>query len=74
MSLYFFRSGIKPFRFLLMLISLITMAVTVASAAEYHNNKSLAKYLKSLTEQSPDLVRVDSIAQSTTKRKVWLVG
>jgi len=74
MSLHFFRVGVKPFRFLLMLISIITMVVTVASAAEYHNNKSLAKLLKSLTEQSPDLVRVDNIAQFIDgKRKVWLV-
>lgn len=49
------------------------MAVKVAPAAEYHNNKSLAKLLASLAEQNPDLVRVAGIARSIGKRKVWLV-
>lgn len=73
MSLYFFRSGIKPLVFLFALISLLTMAVKVAPAAEYHNNKSLARHLASLAEQNPDLVRVAGIARSIGKRKVWLV-
>jgi len=73
MSLYFFRSGIKPFVFLFAFISLLTMDVKVAPAADYHNNKSLAKLLASLAEQNSDLVRVDSIARSTGKCKIWLV-
>lgn len=73
MSLYFFRSGIKPFVFLFALISLLTMAVKVAPAAEYHNKKSLAKLLASLAEQNPDLVRIAGIARSMGKRKVWLI-
>jgi len=73
MSLNVFRCGVRPFRFLLILISLITIVVTVAPATEYHNNKSLGRQLLSLAEQNPDLVRIDSIAQSTGKRKVWLV-
>jgi len=73
MYLHFFQFGVKPFRFLLALISLITMVVTVAPAAEYQNYKSLARHLISLAEQNPDLVRVDSVARSIGKRKVWLV-
>ena len=49
------------------------MPVTAAPAAEYHNNKSLAKLLASLAEQNPDLVRADGIARSIGKHKVWLV-
>ncbi len=73
MSLHFFRFAIKPFVFLFALISLLTMAVKVAPAAEYHNNKSLARHLASLAEQNPDLVRVAGIARSIGKRKIWLV-
>ena len=73
MSLHFFRFGIKPLVFLFALISLLTMAVKVAPAAEYHNNKSLARHLASLAEQNPDLVRVAGIARSIGKRKVWLI-
>jgi len=73
MSLYFFRSGIKPFVFLFAFISLLTMAAQVAPAADYHNNKSLAKLLASLAEQNSDLVRVAGIARSTGKCKIWLV-
>ncbi len=49
------------------------MIVTVAPAAEYHNNKSLSRLLASLAEQYPELVRLDDIARSIGKRKVWLV-
>ena len=73
MYLHFFRSGIKPFVFLFAVISLLTMAAKVAPAAEYQNYKSLARHLISLAEQNPDLVRVDSVARSIGKRKVWLV-
>ncbi|MFB0552370.1 MAG: M14 family metallopeptidase [Phycisphaerae bacterium] len=73
MSLYFFRSGIKLFFFLFALISLLTMAAQIAPAAEYHNNKSLTKLLASLAEQNPELVRLDNIARSIGKRRVWLV-
>jgi len=73
MSLYFFRFGLKSFVFVFTLISLFTMTAKVAPAAEYHNNKSLAKQLVSLAEQNPDFVRVDGIARSIGKRRVWLV-
>jgi len=73
MSLHFFRFAIKPLVFLFAFISLLTMAVKVAPAADYHNNKSLARHLASLAEQNPDLVRVDGIARSIGKRRVWLV-
>jgi len=73
MYLYFFRSGIKPFVFLFVFIILLTMAAQVAPAAEYHNNKSLSRLLTSLAEQNPELMRLDGIARSMGKRKVWLV-
>jgi hypothetical protein len=73
MSLHVFRFGIKPLVFLFAFISLLTMAVKVAPAAEYHNNKSLSRHLASLAEQNPELVRVDGIARSIAKRRVWLV-
>jgi hypothetical protein len=73
MSLHVFRFGIKPLVFLFAIISLLTMAAKAAPAAEYHNNKSLARHLASLAEQNPDLVRVAGIARSIGKRRVWLV-
>ncbi len=73
MSLHFFRSGIKPLFFLFAFISLLTLAVTVAPAAEYYNNRSLSRLLAYLAEQNPELVRVAGIARSIGKRKVWLV-
>jgi hypothetical protein len=73
MSLHFFRFGIKPLVFLFSLISLLTMAAQIAPAAEYHNNKSLTRLLTSLAELNPELVRLDGIARSIGKRKVWLV-
>jgi hypothetical protein len=44
-----------------------------ARSAGYYDYKSLGRRLASLTKQHPDLVRMDSIAQSMEKRKVWLV-
>ncbi len=55
----------------IVVISIITIAV--ADAAQYYDNKYLSRRLASLAEQSPDLVRVDAIARSTGKRRVWLV-
>ena len=49
------------------------MASQITPAAEYHNNKSLSRLLTSLVEQNPELVRLDGIARSRGKRKVWLV-
>lgn len=51
------------------------MAIQVGAArpATYYDYKSLRKRLVSLAKQEPNLVRVDSIAQSIDKRKVWVV-
>ena len=73
MLLSVFRLRARPLRFLLILISIITIVVAVTDAAQYYDNKSLSRHLASLAEQNPDLVRVSSIAQSTGKRRVWLV-
>ncbi len=73
MSLYFFRSGIRPLAFFFVFVILLTTAAQIAPAADYHNNKSLSRLLTSLAEQNPELVRLDGIARSIGKRKVWLV-
>jgi hypothetical protein len=64
---------VKPFRFLLLIISLLMLKVTVARAAEYYDNRSLRRHLASLAKREPNLVRVDSIARSMGGRKVWTV-
>ena len=73
MSLNVFRPVVRPFWFLLMNIALIMMGHTVAQAAQYYDNKSLGKHLVSLAEQRSDLLRVDSIARSIGRRRIWLV-
>lgn len=56
-------------------VTIILLAIQVGAArpATYYNYKSLRKRLVSLARQEPNLVRVDSIAQSIDKRKVWVV-
>jgi hypothetical protein len=49
------------------------MSLPIAHSAEYYDNKSLSRRLASLAGENPNLVRVDSIARSMRKRKVWLV-
>jgi len=74
MSLNAFRPGAKPFCFVLFGVTLLSMSLTIASGAEYYyDNKSLGRCLASLAEENPGLLRVNSIAQSMRKRKVWLV-
>ncbi len=73
MSLKIFRLKMKPYWFLLVTISLLTIQTGTARPATYYDYKSLRKHLVSLAKQDPDLVRVDSIAQSIDKRKVWVV-
>jgi len=63
----------KPYWFLLVTISLLTIQTGTASPATYYDYKSLRKYLVFLSKQDPNLVRIDSIAQSIDKRKVWVV-
>jgi hypothetical protein len=54
-------------------IVLIMMGHTVTQATEYYDNKSLGKHLVSLAEQNSDLLRIDSIARSIGRCRVWLI-
>ncbi len=72
MSLTIIQLKMKPYWFLLVTISLLTIQTGTARPAMYYDYKSLRKYLVSLAKQDPNLVRVDSIAQSIDKRKVWV--
>ncbi len=67
------RLGARPLWFLFISIVLFTMGSSVVCAAEYYNDKSLARRLASLAERNPDLVRVESLALSQGQRKVWLI-
>ena len=73
MSLDFFRLPIRQFCFVLIGVTLLSIKLPLACGDDYYDNKSLGRRLTSLAEGNPNLVRVDSIAQSMRKRKVWLV-
>jgi hypothetical protein len=73
MSLYIFRLLIRPFCFIFIGFILLSAYLPLAHSAEYYDNKSLGRCLASLAEENPGLVRVDSIAQSMHKHRVWLV-
>jgi hypothetical protein len=73
MSLSIFRLSARQFCFVLIGVTLPTIGLPFARGAEYYDNKSLSRRLTSLAEQNSALVRVDSIAQSTRRHKVWLV-
>jgi hypothetical protein len=73
MSLNIFRPSVVPFCFVLFGVTLLSMSLTIARGAEYYDNKSLGRQLTSVAEENPGIVRVDSIARSMRKRKVWLV-
>jgi hypothetical protein len=73
MSLKVFRPSVRPFCFVLFGVTLLALGLPPASGAEYYDNKSLSRRLLSLVERNPSLVRVDSIALSMRKRKVWLI-
>jgi len=72
MSLSVFRPGVGPIFSVLIGVTLI-MGLPLVRATEYYDNKSLGRRLSSLAEGNPGLVRVDSIALSIGKRKVWLI-
>ncbi|MHC4584557.1 MAG: M14 family zinc carboxypeptidase, partial [Planctomycetota bacterium] len=72
MSLAIIQQKMKPYWFMLVTISLLTIQTGTARPATYYDYKSLRKHLVSLAKQDPNLVRVDSIAQSIDKRKVWI--
>jgi hypothetical protein len=73
MPLNIFRLRAGPFCFMLIGVTLLSMSLPLARGAGYYDNKSLGRRLESLAEGNPSLVRVDSIAQSISKHKVWLV-
>ena len=73
MSLKVIQLRTKPYWFSLVTIILLAIQVGAARPATYYDYKSLRKHLVSLARQEPNLVRVDSIAQSIDKRKVWVV-
>jgi len=73
MSLKVVRLSVRPFCFVLIGVTLLAVGLPLARGAEYYDNKSLGRRLTSLAEQNSALVRVETIAQSIGKRKVWLV-
>ena len=73
MSLNFFRSSVRTFCFLQIVVTILFLSVPLACGAGYYDNKSLGRRLSILAEENPSLVRLDSIARSMRKRKVWLV-
>jgi hypothetical protein len=72
MSLKFSQLKMKPYWFLLLIISLL-VHVQNARSATYYDYQSLRKQLVSLAKQDPNLVSIESIAKSIEKRKVWVV-
>ena len=72
MSLKIFQLKVKSYIFMLVTISLLTIQTGTARPVTYSDYKALKKDLVSLAKQEPDLVRVDSIAQSIDKRKIWI--
>jgi len=54
-------------------VSLLLVAASTANALDYYSNKSLGRRLPSVAKREPNLIRVQSVAQSLGKRKVWLV-
>ncbi|MBN1805884.1 MAG: hypothetical protein JW837_11595 [Sedimentisphaerales bacterium] len=72
MSLKNFQLKTKPYWYLSLMIGLLIQVQTARPAA-YYDYKSLQKYLVSLAEDDPNIVRIDSLTQSMEKRKVWIV-
>jgi len=64
---------VVPFRLLIFIIGLLMLKAKVANATKYYDSKSLRRHLVSLAKQEPNLVRVDSIAWSMGRLKVWMV-
>ena len=68
-----FRLALRPFCFALIGVTMLAVGLPRARGAEYYDNNSLGRQLTSLAEQNSALVRIDSIALSMLKHKVWLV-
>jgi hypothetical protein len=73
MLLNVFRLSTRPFCFVLIGVTMLAVSLPLARGAEYYDNKSLGRRLTSIAEQNSALVRIDSIALSMRKHKVWLV-
>jgi len=73
MSLNVFRPSVKSFCFVLIGVTMLAMGLHPARGAEYYDSKLLSRRLSSLAEENPTLVRLESIANSGGKRKVWLI-
>jgi len=73
MSLNVFRLSVRPFCFVLLGVTLLAVGLPPARGAEYYDNKSLGRRITSLAERNSALVRVENIALSIGKRKVWLI-
>ena len=73
MSLKIFQPKMRLCLYLLMSISLLAIETGIAKPVTYYNYKSLRKHLMSLGKQDPNLVRVDDIAQSIGKWKIWAI-
>jgi len=54
-------------------VSLLLVAASTANALDYYSNKSLGRRLPSVAKREPNLIHVQSVAQSLGERKVWLV-
>ncbi len=65
--------GRKVGQFCILFLAVSMAVMQAAHARDYYNNRSLRKHLVSMAKQYPDLVRVDSMAQSLGNRRIWRV-
>ena len=73
MSRSVFRPAVRPYWLLFINIIFTLASAPAVHAAQYYDDKSLARHLASLAGEHPDLARVESIAVSMGQRKVWLI-
>ena len=73
MSLNVLRPKVRSLWLLLMNVALIMVGSEISLAADYYRSRPLGKHLMSLAEQNPELVRIESIARSISRRNVWLI-
>lgn len=73
MSPKIFRPGAELCRFVSVSFILIAAGLSAAHAGQYYDDRAMGRHLVSLAGKHPDLVRVESLAQSMGQRKVWLI-
>ena len=73
MSLNVLRPKVRSLWLLLMIVAVIMAGSEISFAADYYRSRPLGKHLMSLAEQNPELVCVESIARSISRRNVWLI-